>query len=178
MNLNLLKKNEPQVKTSEKHPTIPVITLFAENSSGSRTSKMIKFNINAMMELGIGTMGREDFTKIILFDEYLVSSPEEKDRYDLCMFVTNQKYIKTTKKNKSYDVAIGTRKLMSSDIYDSIATRFNLDTTKDNYIQLIPTDERTGGGYSLSLIEENVEKKTINIFDKGENVEVNMTEYN
>lgn len=180
MNLDLFKKqeeNNKKVQTSEKHPTIPVMTLMAE-SDGKRVSKMIRFNIKAMSQLNIGTIGREDYNKVILFDNYLVSSSTEEDRYDLCLFVTDQKVIRTTRNNKTYDVSMGTRQCMSSEIYDAIVERFNLDTTVNNYIQLIPTDPRTGGGYSLSLITENEENKTVNLFDKGEDVIIEETQFN
>lgn len=176
MNLDLLKQ-EKKVQTNEKHPNIPVITLLAKNKGeNEKTIKMLKFNINALTELGVGSIGKEDYTRIVVFNNYLVSNPDEDNRFDLALFITNQKVIKANKNYKSYEIALGTRKCVSNEIYDALVERFNLDTTVDNYIQLIPTHARTGGAFSFKLISEEVEK-TIELFDKGEDVEVEMQQF-
>lgn len=184
MNLDLLKSkeknNNTKVQTSEKHPTIPVITLLADDdSNGQRTTKMIKFNINSLTTLNIGSIGREDYNRIIAFENYLVSDKEagEEDRYDIALFATDQKVIKVDKNHKSYDIALGTRKCVSSEIYDMLTKRFNLDTTVDNYIELIPTNEKTGGAFTVKLLTEE-SPKVVQLFDKGENVNIEMTQYN
>jgi len=176
MNLELLKQSEKKVKTSEKFPSIPVMTIMSDstNENKEKSVKMIKFNVNSLNTLNVGGIGREDYNRIIVFEEYLISDENEPDRYDIAMFVTNEKQIKANKIFKSYEIALGTRKCMSSEIYDIIVDRFNLDTTKDNYFQLVETPERTGGAFSLKLIIEN---ETEILFDKGENVEVEMHQY-
>lgn len=181
MNLDLLKskeKSNTKVQTSELHPNIPVITLLAEtDNSDKRQTKMIKFNINALTTLNIGGIGREDYNRIIMFENYLVSDDDEADRYDIALFATDQKVIKADKNYKSYDIALGTRKCVSSEIYDMLAKRFNLDTTVNNYIEFIPTNERTGGAFTVRLLTNNANETPVQLFNKGEDVTVEMTQY-
>jgi hypothetical protein len=195
MNLNLLKSNnETKVQTNERHPHLPVLTLLAEdiNLDKSKSTKMIKFNINALTTMNVGGIGRESHNRIVAFKEYLVSTPEEQNRYDLVIFVTDQKMIKANKNYKTYEIAMGTRKCMTSEIYDMLIERFRLDSSVDNYIQLVPTHERTGGAFTFSLIgetvqapvkqEEETEEFIVNdedemIFDKGNDIDVHMFQY-
>jgi hypothetical protein len=186
MNLDLLKQPEKRVQTSEKYPSTPVITLLAEDAgTKEKTTKMLRFNMNALNTLNIGGIGREDYNRIIAFDEYLVSNPDESDRFDVVMFVTNQKTIKADKAYKAYEIALGTKKCMSSEIYDMLVKRFNLDTTIDNYIELVQTHDRTGGAYTFKLLENNTEKEFTSgsdfdvekVFNKGEDRPVEMIQH-
>ena len=183
MNLDLLKttkKSENKSETIETFPSIPVITLLSEKSGKKKVTKTLQFNVKALNTLGIGEIGKEDHTRIIVFDNYLISDPGEVDRLDLVMFTTNEKVIKADKQYHSYGISLGTGRSITNEIYDMIAKRFHLDTKIDNYIQLVPTHARTGGAFAFQLMENNkyVELNTPeNVFDKGESVEIEMKQY-
>lgn len=193
MNLNLLKSNnETKVQTSERFPHIPVLTLIAESADKTKSTKMIKFNVNALTTMNIGGIGRESHNRIVAFKEYLISNPGEDVRYDVVIFATDQKVIKANKNYKSYEIALGTRRCMASEIYDLLVERFGFDTSVDNYLQLIPTNEITGGAFAFSTIVENSnvkeEEYIVNeevveddedemIFDKGDDINVHMFQY-
>jgi hypothetical protein len=200
MNLNLLKSsNETKVQTNEKYPHLPVLTLLAEGQDKTKSTKMIKFNINSLSTMNVGGIGRESHNRIVTFKEYLVSNPGEEDRYDMVIFATDQKVIKANKNYKSYEIALGTRKCMTSEIYDMLVERFGFDSSVDNYLQLIPTNERTGGAFTFSIIgevnqeqkqeevvveESNEEEFIVNdeddndiIFDKGNDVDIHMFQF-
>jgi hypothetical protein len=143
--------------------------------------------------MNVGGIGRESHNRIVAFKEYLISNPGEDERYDIVIFATDQKLIKANKNYKSYEIALGTRKCMTSEIYDMLVERFNFNSSVDNYLQLVPTNERTGGAFTFSLINdvkqeevvvENNEEFIVNdeddnniIFDKGNDVDIHMFQF-
>jgi hypothetical protein len=168
MNLDLLKKsNGLTAKTTELFPNRPVITIKPADTSGKKVSKMMHLNNTAMTTLGIS----KETPNIIIFDDYVVSDENEEERCDTVLFSTGQKVIKANKQYKAYSVSLGSHNCMSSEIYDKIVNKFNLDSTVESYIELKPTIERTGGAFTLKVVQPETKEVQIE-FNKGENVEL------
>lgn len=176
MNLELLKNNNKEgglsAKSTELFPNRAVITIKPQNKDGKKKVSTLHLNNTAMSTLGIS----KENNNIIVFDKYIVSDVDEEERTAMVLFTTDEKVFKLDKQYKAYRVSLGSHNCMSSEIYGKLVSKFNLDTTKINYVELVPTIERTGGAYTFKLIEPEVKEVQIE-FNKSEDLEIETVQH-
>lgn len=167
MNLELLKekgnKTSLTVTSSEVHPNKNIATLLAHDSEG-KSNKSIRFNNKAIVTLN-GKLNADDTTRVIMFKEYQ-TDVTNKDTFVPVLFATNQEVIRANNRNnRSYQVA-STNKCFSTEIYDFLTELFDFDSSRDNHIELVATEDYTDGAFTFKAIVEEP------VFDKGANVTI------
>jgi hypothetical protein len=148
-------KNKPVIKSSEKHPDLPVLQFCAVAEKGKKT---IKLNHCAFDLLKVSETNKD----LVLFEKYNISSdPESASDEDLvpAIAIVNAEAVSLPKGQKTYEIALHTRNVKSKALHEFVMEYFGLNEKENNYIQLIPT---IYGAFTLHVLNE--------VFDKGAEV--------
>ena len=151
----VVKKNKPEIKSSEKHPDIPVLQFLAVAEKGKKT---IKLNRCAFDLLNVN----EQHNNLVLFENYSIAekgeTPTPEQLISVIGVVPNEG-VSLPKGTKTYEIALQTRNVKSKALHEFVMEYFGLNEKENNYIELVSVG---GEAYSMNVLNE--------VFDKGSEI--------